>query len=679
LLETLLNEFNSGPESTERYAFGRKLRKRRRSRIFHKNICIPSDPKACVRQSARSLKTSGAKFMSQASVKIQLMRDQQLTRGMQAAAIIGFFTLLCSTSRIWFVGWHDIMYLHIALYLIILAAVLLDRRLSFRCKAIVITGVSFILGVGSLIVWGFAAFSLLALFCFCILSTILFGTRAGIISCAICIGIIGIVGACVYAGIHTYRFDATIHINSPALWLTAVFGMALSAGIIVIVLGTLNRQVEDLVQAMERQNNELQENNLLLRYEIAERIRAEEERKKLESKLQAAQKMEVIGTLAGGVAHDLNNILGGIVGYPDMLLEELPSQSPLRGTVETIRKSGIKAAAIVNDMLTLARRRIESTEVISINTVVTEYCTSPEFETLKYFHPSVEVEIQSDPNLMNIHGSIFHLSKVLMNLVSNAAEAMPNGGRILISTENRDISGREGRHEEIIEGSYAVLSVEDTGIGIPAEDLEWIFEPFYSKKKMGRSGTGLGMAVVWGSVKDHNGYIDVESVEGKGTKFTLYFPSTMEQAALTQIPVPRTDLRGRGESILVVDDVQEQREIASRILRELGYSVQALGSGEEAIEYLKAASADLLILDMLMEPGIDGLETYKKITKLHPGQRAIITTGYAETARIKEALRLGAGRYLKKPYLINDIGLAVKAELGNRLNGQSESSPGLWN
>jgi CheY-like chemotaxis protein len=280
---------------------------------------------------------------------------------------------------------------------------------------------------------------------------------------------------------------------------------------------------------------------------------------------------------------------------------------------------------------------------------------------------------------MNIHGSIFHLSKVLMNLVSNAAEAMPNGGRILISTENRDMGGREGRHEEIIEGSYAVLSVADTGIGIPAEDLERIFEPFYSKKKMGRSGTGLGMAVVWGSVKDHNGHIDLESIEGKGTKFTLYFPSTMEQAAPAKSPVPRTDLRGRGESILVVDDVQEQREIASRILRELGYSVQSFGSGEEAIEYLHRASADLIILDMLMEPGIDGLETYRRIAKLHPGQRAIITTGYAETVRIKEALRLGAGRYLKKPYLIDDIGLAVRAELEKQMNGQSESSPGLWN
>jgi signal transduction histidine kinase/ActR/RegA family two-component response regulator len=617
--------------------------------------------------------------MSKASAKIQMMRDQQLTRGVRAAAILGFLTLVTSLSRIWYAGWHSIMYLHIIFYLIILAVALGDRRLSFSLKAALIAGGAFMMGVGGLIVWGFGAFSLPALICFCILSTTFFGTRAGVISCAVCISIIGIIGACVYAGIHTYRFDALIHLNSPLMWLAGMFGMALSAGIIVVVLGTLNRQVEDLVETLERRNDELLEINQVLRCEIAERIRAEEERSKFESMLRDAEKMETIGALAGGVAHDLNNILGGIVGYPDLLLDQLPKQSPLRDTIETIKKSGIKAAAIVNDMLTLARRRIESTEVVSLNSVVSEYCSSPEFEMLKHFHPLVKIEVHRAPELMNIRGSLFHLCKVLMNLVSNAAEAMPNGGRIFISTENRDISEREGQHEGITEGSYAVLCVADTGPGIPTEDLERIFEPFYSKKRMGRSGTGLGMAVVWGSVKDHNGYIHVDSVEGKGTKFTLYFPSTTEQAEPAKSPAPRTDLRGRGESILVVDDVKEQREIASRILRELGYSVQAFGSGEEAIEYLRNASADLLIIDMLMEPGMDGLETYRKIAELHPGQKAIITTGYAETARLKEALQSGVGSYLRKPYRLDEIGLAVRAELERRLDVQTESSPGFWN
>jgi two-component system, cell cycle sensor histidine kinase and response regulator CckA len=426
-----------------------------------------------------------------------------------------------------------------------------------------------------------------------------------------------------------------------------------------------------------KKKDELLKSNQLLRCEIAARVRAEEECEKCKNRLREAEKTEAIGVLVAGVAHDLNNILGGIIGYPDLLLQGLPSNSPLRDKLEAIRKLGDKAAAIVNDMLTLARRGIDFTEVVNPNTVVWDYCSSLECETLKKYHPLVKIEVRTDPNLMNIHGLPFHLSRVIMNLVSNAAEAMPDGGKVIISTENREIGEVQSGFQEIKEGKYSVLCVSDTGIGIPVEDLQRIYEPFYSKKKMGRSGTGLGMAVVWETVKDHMGYINVNSMEGKGTTFTLYFPSTKEEVAPARLPMPKMELRGRGESILIVDDAEEQREMASKILQELGYSVKALSSGEEAIEYLNRSTADLLILDMLMEPGMDGLETYKKIAELHPGQKAIITTGYAETTRIKEALQSGVERYLKKPYRIDDIGLAVKAVLANQVNRQTNPLPPL--
>jgi two-component system cell cycle sensor histidine kinase/response regulator CckA len=218
-------------------------------------------------------------------------------------------------------------------------------------------------------------------------------------------------------------------------------------------------------------------------------------------------------------------------------------------------------------------------------------------------------------------------------------------------------------YDDVAAGDYVILTVSDTGVGISSEDMERIFEPFYTKKVMGRSGTGLGMAVVWGTVKDHTGYIDIESTEGKGTTFTLYFPATREEVAKDQSPVSIEDYRGKGESIVVVDDVEEQREIASRILKKLGYSVTSVSSGEEAVDYLTDNSADLLVLDMIMEPGIDGLETYRRITEFHPKQRAIIVSGFSETDRVKEAQRLGAGVYVKKPYLLEKIGLAVRDEL----------------
>ena len=208
--------------------------------------------------------------------------------------------------------------------------------------------------------------------------------------------------------------------------------------------------------------------------------------------------------MAGGVAHDLNNVLSGIVSYPDLLLMDLPRESPLRRPIEVIQESGKKAAAIVQDLLTLARRGVSTLEVANLNDLVGQYLISPEYQRLRAQHPRVEVETRLEPELLNIMGSPVHLSKTLMNLVSNAAEAMTNGGKIIIACENRHLD-RSLKGKEVQQGDYAVLRVSDNGVGISPEDLPRIFEPFFTKKKMGRSGTGLGMAVVWGTVRDITG------------------------------------------------------------------------------------------------------------------------------------------------------------------------------
>jgi PAS domain S-box-containing protein len=307
--------------------------------------------------------------------------------------------------------------------------------------------------------------------------------------------------------------------------------------------------------------------------DITELKRASQEKEELQAQLQRAQKMEAIGTLAGGVAHDLNNILSGIVSYPELLLMDLKEDSPLRKPILTIQKSGEKAAAIVQDLLTLARRGVEATEVVDLNSIVSEYLLSPEHARLELNNTNVTMEKHLDKNLLNILGSPIHLSKTVMNLISNAAEAMPVGGKIVITTENRHMEKVKNGFEDIGKGDYATLTIADTGIGISPEDIERIFEPFYTKKTMGRSGTGLGMAVVWGTVKDHRGYIDLKSKEGKGTEITLYFPVTRKVFFPEAESASIQDLMGKGESILVVDDIEEQRQIASEMLEKLGYTV----------------------------------------------------------------------------------------------------------
>lgn len=390
------------------------------------------------------------------------------------------------------------------------------------------------------------------------------------------------------------------------------------------------------------------------------------ERKHLEAQIQQAEKMKALGLLAGGVAHDLNNILSGIVSYPELILLDLPDDSPLIAPVKTIQESGQKAAAIVQDLLTLARRGVSNSKVVNFNDILSEYLKSPEFEKLKTFHPSMEIETHLDSALLNIMGSPVHLSKTVMNLVSNAAESMTFGGKIIIKTENKYIDQPVSGYDEVVEGDYVVFTVSDFGVGIAPEEISRIFEPFYTKKVMGRSGTGLGMAVVWGTVKDNKGYINVTSEVGKGTTFEIYFPVTRAEAAGDHHLIDLAEYSGTGETILVVDDVKEQRQIASKILSRLGYSVKAVSSGEAAVEFLSKETADLIVLDMIMPPGLDGLQTYERIASLHPDQKAIIASGFSENDRVKMAQQLGAGKYIKKPYTIEKIGMAVKAELSKK-------------
>lgn len=216
-------------------------------------------------------------------------------------------------------------------------------------------------------------------------------------------------------------------------------------------------------------------------------------------------------------------------------------------------------------------------------------------------------------------------------------------------------------YEEVKVGEYAVLSVSDDGLGISTADLERIFEPFYTKKVMSRSGTGLGLAVVWNTVQDHKGYINVKTSE-KGTVFELYFPATREKLVAEGEAVLVEDYLGHGERVLVVDDEERQREIACGILDKLGYTVEAVSSGEEAVRYLKKQSVDLIVLDMIMPKGINGREAYERIVKIHPGQKVVIASGFSETADVKKTQKLGAGKYIKKPYTLERIGLAVKEE-----------------
>ncbi|HEB51081.1 MAG TPA: transporter substrate-binding domain-containing protein [Desulfobulbus sp.] len=428
------------------------------------------------------------------------------------------------------------------------------------------------------------------------------------------------------------------------------------AALVLLLIGILAWNISLKRQVSERTAE--------LKNELLERIRAEKEKEALQRVIHRSKKMEALGLLAGGVAHDLNNILSGIVGYPDLMLSRLEPDDPMYGQLEAIKRSGLQAVAVVADLLTIARGSASEKKPLDINGLVRDYLASPEYKQLADRYPRVTLVLDLCPDLPALHGSPVHIRKSIMNLVINGYEAIKDRpGEVRIRTARQVVTGREGEdHDGPKPGEYVVLTVADTGIGIAAEDLDRVFEPFYSKKHMARSGSGLGLAVVWNTVQDHEGHILVHSDEG-GTRFELYFQATDAEGADEDGEGTESVPRGRGERILVVDDEEPVRELARTILTHLGYRPETVASGEEAVNYLKYHEVELVILDMIMEPGMDGLETYRRILEVAPGQRAIIASGYAEDYRVRAAMELGAGLFIRKPYTIRQLAHAVQAEL----------------
>jgi PAS domain S-box-containing protein len=389
-------------------------------------------------------------------------------------------------------------------------------------------------------------------------------------------------------------------------------------------------------------------------------------RKRKEEKRQQAKKMEAIGLLAGGVAHDLNNILSGIVSYPELLLQMLPPDSPLCSHVETMHDAGLRAAAVVSDLLTVARGVANNRHVVDINVLAEKFLHTPECDLLKERYPNIRLISSFYQGPVAVLCSEIHIQKSIMNLIFNAFEAIKqDSGEVVLTTGWQEFSEEEALALNLKAGPYAILSVADTGPGISDEQKEHIFEPFYTKKRMGRSGTGLGLTVVWNTIVDHGGAIDIKS-SGQGTLFNLYL-------ALAQVPITATESiakpgelavnKGSDKRILIVDDEEQQREIGTQFLQFLKYSPESVASGEEAIEFLRHEKVDLLLLDMIMEPGINGRETYEQILEIHPEQKALIVSGYADNEEIAKAVKLGVGGLIKKPYTLKQLADAVDTEL----------------
>ena len=414
---------------------------------------------------------------------------------------------------------------------------------------------------------------------------------------------------------------------------------------------------------LKKYNRKLHEQNLKIQQQ-AEKLHQTEE------KLRLQQKMEAIGLMAGGVAHDLNNILSGIISYPELILLQLPADSPLRRPVTAILDSGNRAAEVVADMLTITRGVAAVKETVAINQEIKNAVNSPEIKSLIEQSPQISLTTKLDPELHNIKGSAIHIRRVLGNLLLNAFEAVTNPeGSITVSSYNHIVDTPDSDNILHRPGRYIAIAVRDDGPGISLTDQAHIFEPFYSKKSMGRSGTGLGLAIVWNIIEDHDGKIKLTS-DDSGTTFTIYLPASKkaddEDELTSESDLKKTavtDLNGNQEKILIVDDETIQRDIAGELLATLNYKTLTAASGEEGIEIIKKEHFDLVLLDMLMEPGINGRQTYARMIAIQPGLRAVIASGFSENSEVEKALAYGPSAFIKKPYTIQSLGEIVKKVL----------------
>jgi signal transduction histidine kinase len=388
--------------------------------------------------------------------------------------------------------------------------------------------------------------------------------------------------------------------------------------------------------------------------DITERKQAEAERSRLETRLRQAEKLEAVGRLAGGIAHDFNNILGGILGYAEMLAESAPAGSPLKRYADNVLTGANRASGLVEQILSYSRSQRGKRLPVELGRIVAET-----LELVRGSLPAgIELKVEVPEEPIHVVGDPTQLHQVTMNLCTNACHAMASGGVLRVALEARNVeSERALAHSTLHAGSYARLTVEDTGSGMDEATLARIFEPFFTTKEVGK-GTGLGLALVYGIVTDSGGAIDVASAPGRGSSFAIYLPRVEAPAAAAEEAAVSPVTRGRGERVLVVDDEEALVAVTSEVLKHFGYEPVGCSDGSAAIAAFESGRIDAVIADEVM-PGMSGTQLARALRRRRADLPIVLVSGYTGPMLSERALTAGVTEILKKPVQSRDIASAL--------------------
>ena len=465
-----------------------------------------------------------------------------------------------------------------------------------------------------------------------------------------------------FSGADALRLLREKNLDTPFIYVSGTIGEETAVNALkqgahdYVMKGSLKR----LLPAIQRELKEVQQRR---------------EKAQLERQVRQQERFEAIGRLAGGIAHDFNNVIGAILGWAELGQIEAPNGSGVQDRFRLIRDQAERAAGLTTQLLAFARRQVLKPVTLDLNESISE---------MRRFLASgmeedIEFKLILDPNLDVIQGDASQVGQVIMNLCINARDAMPRGGRLIIETNNVEIDeefchrnsyGRPGR--------YVMLVISDTGIGMDAATIDRLFEPFFTTKNLSK-GTGLGLATVYGIVKQHDGFLNVYSEVGKGTTFQVYLPSSTGGVSRRRADIATISVTGR-ETILVSDDHEGIREVAAEILTSYGYTTILAADGQEALRLFRQDSTkiDLVILDVAM-PGLSGPETFSQMKAIRPDLPVVFTSGHtAESASLNSNIAAEAV-FLQKPYTAKTLGQIVRSTLDRQRHLQSEGcTPGGW-